>query len=465
MDFRSDSVAAVASRVRSGEQLAREVVEIALTRIDAVDGVINAFTSVDSESALAAAQAVDLAVRDGKDPGTLAGVPIGVKDLEPAAGFVTSFGSASRVDDPPAESDSVLVSRLRAAGAIVIGKTNTPEYGHKGATDNVPFGATHNPWNTDYSPGGSSGGTAAAVAAGMIPLGTGSDGGGSIRIPASLCGLTGLKTETGRVPIAGRAMPGSGLLSCNGPMGRTAMDTAVALDAVSGPDGRDPMSHVAPGVSFVESVERAEPPARVIWCPTFGFAELDSQTLASCRSAVDALAGAGTEVIELDSIWDEDPVHEWLVLWVVSRFKAQGNLMGTPAWDQLSDSIKPQIEAGAKRTGEQYARAQDYAFELNWKLEDAFETAPYILCPTNAGLVPRMGHDGTINGMETPGWVQLTMGLNMTRNPAGSVCAGLNDAGLPVGLQVIGRHHDDPAVLGVMKALEDVIGFSEIATA
>ena len=463
MDFRSDSVAAVAERVRSGEQPAREVVETALARIDAVDGVINAFTSIDSERALFAADAIDAAVRDGRDPGTLAGVPIGVKDLEPAEGFVTSFGSAGRVDDAPADADSVLVGRLRSAGAIIVGKTNTPEYGHKGATDNVPFGATHNPWNIDYSPGGSSGGTAAAVAAGMIPLGTGSDGGGSIRIPASMCGLTGLKAETGRVPIVGRAMPGSGLLSCNGPMGRTAMDSAVALDAVSGHDGRDPLSHVAPVVSFVESVERAEPPTRVIWCPTFGFAELDSQTLGVCSSAVDALAAAGTEVIEIDSVWDEDPVQQWLVLWVVSRFKSQGNLMGTPAWDQLSDSIRPQIEAGAKRSGEQYARAQDYAFELNWKLEEAFETAPYILCPTNAGLVPRMGHDGTINGVDTPGWVQLTMGLNMTRNPAGSVCAGLNTEGLPVGLQVIGRHHEDPAVLGVMKSLEDVIGFSDTA--
>ena len=165
-----------------------------------------------------------------------------------------------------------------------------------------------------------------------------------IRIPASLCGLSGLKTETGRVPIAGRAMPGSGLLSCNGPMGRTAMDSAVALDAVSGPHGRDPLSHVAPGVSFVESVEHAEPPEKVIWSPTFGFADLDTETLSVCTAAVEALAAAGTEIIELDSIWDEDPVQQWLVLWVVSRFKMQGHLMGTPEWDELSDSIKPQVE-------------------------------------------------------------------------------------------------------------------------
>jgi len=151
------------------------------------------------------------------------------------------------------------------------------------------------------------------------------------------------------------------------------------------------------------------------------------------------------------------------VLWVVSRFKAQGHLMGTDDWDKVTESIRPQIEAGANKTAVEYARAQDVAYELNWRLEDAFETAPYILCPTLAGQVPVLGQDGTINGDALPGWVRLTYGINMTRNPAGSVCTGLSAAGLPIALQVIGRHHDDPGVLGVMAALEQIIGFDGVA--
>ena len=238
MDFLDDSVADIAQRVRSGEQSAREVTEHAISRIEALNPTLNAFVAWDGERALEQADALDAARAAGNDLGPLAGVPVGVKDLEAVEGFVTSFGSALHVGDSPAAADCVHVARLRAAGAVIMGKTNTPEYGHKGATDNVPFGQTVNPWSADHSPGGSSGGTGAAIASGMVPLGTGSDGGGSIRIPASLCGLSGLKTSTARVPISGQAMPGSGLLSTNGPMGRTAMDSAVALDAVVGHDGR-----------------------------------------------------------------------------------------------------------------------------------------------------------------------------------------------------------------------------------
>ena len=463
MNFQTDSVSAVAERVRAGQQSAREVVEHCLERIETLNPTINAFVAVDAEAALSQADEIDRKVRDDGEPGPLAGVPIGIKDLEPARGFVTSFGSLLHVNDSPADADSVLVRRLRDAGAVIIGKTNTPEYGHKGMTDNPVFGATTNPWNTGYSPGGSSGGTAAAIAAGMIPLGTGSDGGGSIRIPASLCGLTGLKTETGRIPIAGRSLPGSGLLSCNGPMGRTAEDTAIALDAVCGPDGRDPMSHLVPVDSFVESVAAAAPPSRVIWSATMGLGDVDSEVMASCRAAVDALEAAGTEVIEVDDIWGDDPIGMWLVLWTVSRFKAQGHLIDTDDWEKLTETIRPQIMAGATKSGVDYARAQDAAYDFNWRLEDVLETAPYILCPTNAGQVPELGQDGMINGDQTVSWVKFTMAINMTRNPAGTVCAGLSTLGLPIGLQVIGRHHDDPGVLALMAVLESVIGFEQVA--
>ena len=290
MDFLDDSILDIAARVNGAQQSAREVTEHAIARIEALNPTINAFVAWDGEKALAQADSVDARVAAGENVGPLAGVPVGIKDLEAVEGFVTSFGSDLHVGDAPATQDSVLVSRLRQAGAVVMGKTNTPEYGHKGATDNLPFGQTLNPWSTDHSPGGSSGGTAAAIASGMVPLGTGSDGGGSIRIPASLCGLSGLKPETARIPITGRKMPGSGLLSTNGPMGRTAMDSAIALDAVVGADGRDPLSLPHPGVSWADAVATATVPERVVWSPTMGYAKLDAEVRASCEAAVAALA-------------------------------------------------------------------------------------------------------------------------------------------------------------------------------
>src|ERR1700736_4085125 len=200
MDFRRETVNDLADQVRSGQLAAREMVSHALQRIDALNPGINAFVALDGDAALKAAAAIDKSVAAGDDPGPLAGIPIGVKDLEDAAGFRTSNGSAGREDSLPATVNSPLVERLVAAGCVVVGKTNTPELGWKADTDNPVFGATRNPWDLTRSPGGSSGGSAAAIAAGMVPLATGSDGGGSIRIPSACCGLSGMKPSLGRVP-------------------------------------------------------------------------------------------------------------------------------------------------------------------------------------------------------------------------------------------------------------------------
>src|SRR4051794_20568036 len=179
MDLRDETVVELARQVRSGERSARELTEASLAAIDEHDGTLNAFIALDEEAAFAAAGEIDERIAAGEVVGPLAGIPIGVKDLEAAAGFVTTYGSFQHVDDPVATQDSALVARLRAAGCVVLGKTNTPEHGWKAETDSPSFGATRNPWNVERSPGGSSGGTGAALAAGLVPLATGSDGGGS----------------------------------------------------------------------------------------------------------------------------------------------------------------------------------------------------------------------------------------------------------------------------------------------
>ena len=458
MDFLSETIDTIAGRVGSRQVSAREVVAHALARIDELNPTLNAFVALDHELALSDAAALDERLAGGAPAGPLAGVPIGVKDLEHAIGFPTSMGSDLFAGGPPQDHDSELVHRLRAAGAIVVGKTNTPEYGHKGVTDNIPFGPTLNPWSLDHTPGGSSGGTGAAVASGMVPLGTGSDGGGSIRIPASLCGLTGLKPETAPIPIPGATMPGSGLLSAVGPMGRTALDSAIALDAVRGPHGRDPLSHADDLRPWADAVRQARPPGRVIWSPTMGFADVAPGVLDRCRAAVDALAAAGTEVVEVDSIFPADPLDPWIVLWVVARYKAQGHLIETDDWARVSDSIKPQIELGRDVTGADYARAQDAVYDLNLHLEEAFDEhdTDLILCPTNASHPPALADLG-VDPQADVGWVRFTYGIIMTRNPAGTVCAGFNDEGLPIGLQVIGRHHGEAAVLAALATVESLV--------
>ncbi|MDZ7826316.1 MAG: amidase [Gammaproteobacteria bacterium] len=204
MDFRDIGIGELAQRVRSGEQTAEEVLRSTLARIETENPRLNAFVALLPEAELLGqARAVDAAVARGEDPGLLAGVPVGVKDLEDVAGLRTTLGSALRGGIEPSARDSLQIRRMRAAGAIIVGKTNTPEYGCKGVTDNPLFGFTRNPWNPDHSPGGSSGGSSSALAAGLVPLATGSDGGGSIRIPAAMCGHSGFKASQGRVPMVG----------------------------------------------------------------------------------------------------------------------------------------------------------------------------------------------------------------------------------------------------------------------
>ncbi len=439
--------------------------EHAIERLETLNGQLNAFVSVDVDRARRDAAALDDRLARGEDPGPLAGVPVGVKDLEAVEGFVTTFGSALRATDAPAAADCVHVARMRAAGAIILGKTNTPEYGHKGLTDNPLFGESRNPWSLTHTPGGSSGGSAAALAGGIVPLATGTDGGGSIRIPATVCGLSGIKTEQGRIPITGPTMPGSGLLSTNGPMANRIEDSAWALDVVIGHHPLDPLSLPHPGTSWYDATRAGAtaPPARVVWSPTMGHATVDREVAAACRAAVDKMAAAGTEVIEIDRVFDADPMDPWVTLWVVARYKAQGHLIGTADWGRLSPSIQPQILAGEKVSGLDYARAHDAIYGLNAQLDTAFAHAPLILCPTAAGQAPRLGEDGTIDGQASVGWVQLTYGINMTRNPAATTPVGLSSAGIPVGLQVIGRHHAEAEVMAAVAGIEQVIGFNQLA--
>jgi aspartyl-tRNA(Asn)/glutamyl-tRNA(Gln) amidotransferase subunit A len=441
--------------VRTRDISAQELTEAALARIDALEPALNAFVVVDGDRALADAIDVDQRLVDGEGVGPLAGIPLAVKDLEDAAGLPTRYGSKLSSSEP-ALGDSVLISRLRAAGCVVIGKTTTPEYGHKGATESGLTGITRNPWNSERTPGGSSGGSAAALASGMVPLATGSDGGGSIRLPSAICGLTGIKTTQGRVPNGGPNPPGSAHFSVKGPMTRRIADAAFVLDMCTGPHPTDPFSLPRSGAPWYEAIALARLPNTVVWSPTMGYAEVDAEIASVCAAAVEKIADAGLEVIEIDDIWPEDPLMPWWNMWTAMRARTQGHLKGTAAWEEIDESLRFQIDRGLEVTGLQLVESLDAIHHFNLRLDRAFEQAPLLLTPMSAGQTPFVERQGTINGEETPGWAKFSYGFNLTRNPAGSVNCGYTADGMPVGLQVVGRQLDDVAVLQALFTFEEV---------
>ncbi|MEI8050499.1 MAG: amidase [Actinomycetes bacterium] len=465
MDFRIDRVTDLAAKVRTGEVSATELTTHSLERIASLNDSINAFVAVNEAHALEQAAAIDQLVAAGGDPGPLAGIPIGVKDLEDAAGFQTTQGSPLLSDVAVATSDSVLVARLRQAGCVVVGKTNTPEFGWTSRTDNALHGLTRNPWNLDHSPGGSSGGTAAAIAAGMVPLGTGSDGGGSIRIPSAACGLSGMKTSFGRVPNGGPHAPGWLELSSKGPMARSIFDVAAALEVVIGPDPSDLGSLPKPEASYLDAMIEPRLPARVGWSPDLGYAPVDREVLAACESALAKLDDLGVEVVEISGPFDEDCVDSWLTIVGSCLARSMAHLADDERYEKTDPILRMIVDGGAGSGGIDLVRALDEAHLLNLRLVEMFHNVRLLLTPTMAGVVPpsALGGLGLINGETDVNWVRMTYPFNMTRSPASSVCVGMASSGVPIGMQVVGPQHADLAVLRATGALELAIGFSDVA--
>lgn len=463
-DFRGTTAAEVAAQVRSGQTTAREQAERALAAIAAYNPVVGAFVAVDAERAFAEADAVDARIAAGEDAGALAGVPLGVKDLEDASGYVTTYGSALHRDDPPATEDSALVARLRAAGCVVIGKTNTPEFGWQGDTTNMIFPATVNPWNPDRTAGGSSGGSAAAVASGMVPLATSSDGGGSIRIPASVNALSGFKPSRGRVPLTGPEASAWLHYSTPAPMARCVSDVALALDVCVGPDPCDLNSLPAPrGESWADGVATAALPRAVLWSPTLGYGTNDREVTAVLTAAVERIAAAGVEVIEVPTVWDGDPVREWAGLAFIALRHKLRHVRDTPAWETITPGLRAVSDVFADADMFTVYESITAGHRRNLRLVELFHRAPLLLCPTVAGQPGAPGAQGTIDGVESVAWVTYTPPFNMTGNPAGSVCAGFTTDGMPVGLQVIGPQHADIAVLRAMRSFEQLLDLDTVA--
>jgi aspartyl-tRNA(Asn)/glutamyl-tRNA(Gln) amidotransferase subunit A len=448
-----DPLHELASSVRTRRTSSRELVTEALARVERVEPLLHAWVVLDGDRALAEADEIDARVARGDEVGPLAGIPLGVKDMEAAKGFVTTYGSMIHRNDAPATDDSVMVARLRAAGCVVLGKLNTPEYGFSADTTSPVMGSTHNPWQLGRSPGGSSGACAAMIVSGALPLVTAGDSGGSIRIPAALCGLPGYKPSNGRTPVGGPTPPGNGWLGVRSIMARSVADHVHALGALAGHEASD--LHSIPTLSWPTAVA-PHLPRRVVWSPAPGW-PVDDEIARVCAEAVQRLVGAGVEVVEVDSFVQGIPLFDYYTVATVYQQRLHGHRRGTPEWEMLDPGIRAQVDHADQRvTAADFVRSLDAAHRHNLDLQAHFESASILLCPTVAGQTAPCGGQGTVNGEETIFWAPFTQLFNLTRHPAGSVPCGFTSDGMPVGLQVVGSQQDDITVLSAMAALEQL---------
>ena len=451
-DFSTVSELSVAlnKKVLSPVELLNDV----LRRLDALEPVLNMFAALDVDGARADALAAEKRQMRGALRSPIDGIPTSIKDLIAQKGLPQRFGSRA-TPDAPVQVDAPAVERLRAAGAVLLGKSTTSEFGCKGVGDSPLTGVTRNPWNTSKTPGGSSCGGAAMVTAGLVPYAIGTDGGGSLRIPASLCGLFGIKAQFGRVPVF--PVSATPTLAHVGPMSRAVEDSAIVLSTISGHDRRDPFA-VAETVPDYLMSTRAERRLKIAWSPTLGFARPDPQVLDITQRAVRRLEELGHEVEEVDHVMD-DPVD----LWNAEFYAGVGTKLKAVI-EQEPDKLDPAVlevlqVAISQKMDAYYAKVfERYAFRE--KMRIFFEKFDALITPTVPSAafdvgknVPDFLADRTIVS-----WVFYTYAFNLTGQPAASMPVGLTEDGLPVGMQVVSRINDEDTIFDLCGGYQRAYG-------
>ena len=455
MDLVLRSACELSRSILRGELSAVELVEASLARVATANGAVNAVVTL-NERAVEEARALDERRARGEAIGPLDGLPVGIKDVTPVAGLRTTYGSRLYADFVPAE-DAEVVRRLRAAGAVVLGKTNTPEFATGANTFNEVFGRTRNPWNLERSAGGSTGGGAAALATGMIALAEGTDLGGSLRIPAAFCGVVGLRPSPGLVPT----WPTDYLwdtLQVTGPMARRAEDVALALQAMAGPGPCSPIGQPVEGRDFVAAVAAADPRGvRVAYAPDLARIGVDPAIEAICRSAALELrhAGAAVEELELDLEYGRRAFLALRGYWMVAQQHARLDRL-----ERFGDNLRGNVEAGLRRSVLELAEAETLRGRLWEDLRRLFEGCDLLLTPTVA--VPpfpvTQNYPDSIGGrpMKTyVDWIAPTFVLSLAGLPVASVPAGLDREGMPVGLQIVGPPRGEEAVLAMARVIQE----------
>ncbi len=442
--------------IRARRLSPRDVTDAVLAQIDRVNPAVNAFCTVVADRARDEARASEAAVMRGGPLGPLHGVPVSIKDLTPTRGIWTTYGSLAFADHVPAE-DALIVERLRGAGAIILGKTNTPELGAGANTKNALFGPTRNPWKLTHTCGGSSGGAAVALATGMGPLAQGSDLGGSLRIPASFCGVVGFRTSPGVVPIHPTPLAWDAL-SVAGPMARTVLDTALMLSVIAGPDARAPLSVPVEAGRWVEAARRPEIRGwRAAWSPDLGVQEVDAEVARVAGEAAAAFEDLGCAVEEArpDFTGAREIIHTTRAARMAAVY---ADLL--PRWrERMFAPLVWNIEQGIHLTAEQWGRAEMARTALWHRVRAFFDRFDLLLTPTVAvrPFPVEVDYPAEINGRRVEtyiDWFLLTYAITLTGLPAISVPAGWTADGLPVGLQIVGRWRSEESVLRAAAAFE-----------
>ncbi|PIW26171.1 MAG: amidase [Rhodospirillales bacterium CG15_BIG_FIL_POST_REV_8_21_14_020_66_15] len=440
------------TEVTGGHAAPSDIAAAVLTDVAALDPRLNCFAWFDPEAVMAQARALDARIAKGEDVGALAGLPVAIKDLIAMKGAPTAFGSrlmAGNVID----ADAPATERIRAAGAVLLGKSTTSEFGCKAVGDSPLTGITRNPWNPDCTPGGSSAGAAALAASGITPVAIGTDGGGSVRIPASLTGLFAIKAQFGRVPVWPVSATAS--LAHVGPLSRDVRDSALMMGVISGFDARDPAAVAGPVPDYLAACERDPKGLRVLYSETFGYARPDAEVAALCRKAMDRLAALGCAVEERDFLFD-DPADIW-----ASEFYSG---VGTRLRDALAtrpDEIDPGVAAELRKALARDVPAyftqvfERYAFrETVRALFEGFDAIAGPTLPVTAVPVGRDVPEG--HGDRSPiDWVYYTYPFNLTGHPAVSINAGFTAAGMPTGLQLVGRPLAEETLFTLAAAYQD----------
>ncbi len=452
----------LAAKIKAKEFSAIEVTEAVLRRMDVLEPYIHAFCTPTPDVARKAAEAVDAKIAAGEDPGPFGGVPIGIKDLVATKDILTVNGSPLYRDFVPDE-DDIAVERLKAAGAVIIGKTNVPEFGYSGVGHNPVFEATRNPWNLELTSGGSSAGSGASVASGVAPFAIGSDGGGSIRIPSSLCGLYGIKASMGRVPL----YPGCrderypGISSWEsiehiGPMSRTVADSALMLSVIAGPDPRDRFSIPAADFDYVAATREDISGLRIAYSEDWGYAPVDPEVRRVVAEAASVFEkDLGCTVERADPGWEDPFPHFWTLVAADTDLVGMRRMMKGHE-HEMSPHLVDLLERNW--TAEDFSEARHVRRLVCNKMWRFMANYDLLLTPTLA--VPAfplyMQGPEIIEGkMVSSGqWLCFTFITNLTGQPTASIPAGFTKAGLPVGLQIIGRHLADRTVLAASGAFE-----------
>jgi amidase len=458
-DLCFESARGLARRIRAREVSALEVLRAHVAQIERTNGAVNAIVTASFEQAEADARRIDAQLARGEDPGPLAGLPVAHKDLVQTRGVRTTFGSPLFADFVP-EVDAAIVERLKAAGAVSVGKSNTPEFGAGSQTFNPVFGATRNPFDLARTCGGSSGGAAVALACGMVPLADGSDLGGSLRNPAAFCNVAGFRPSPGRV-CNWPSFNAWWTLPVLGPMARTVGDLALMLSGMAGPDRRAPLSIHEPASLFAQPLERDLRGVRVAWSRDLGGLPVERDVRDVLDAAVPVLETLGCVVEEATpDLRDADEIFETLRAWNFELVYAE--LLRTRR-DQLKDTVIWNIERGAGLSGPDVGRAERRRTELFHRMHAFFERFDFLVCPVTQ-VMPfdlSLEYPARIEGVVMQSyldWMKSCYRISATTLPALSVPAGFSAGGLPVGLQIVGPWQQDFAVLQLGHAFEQATG-------